>query len=175
MSFAKLTIRRVKIEELGKLLEISRDTFMATYQAHNSAENMQHYLTKHFNKGRLEKELTNSKIHFYFAEWNEEIIGYARINQGDAQTELRFQNSLEIERIYILASYQGQGFGRSLLNKIIEVAKETTLTKIWLAVWDQNKKAISFYERNGFYKAGMIKFMLGNDPQNDHIMKFNLS
>jgi len=42
---------------------------------------------------------------------------------------------------------------------------------IWLGVWDQNIKAIAFYNRMGFKEVGRHLFKMGEELQNDLIMK----
>jgi hemerythrin-like domain-containing protein len=45
---------------------------------------------------------------------------------------------------------------------------------VWLGVWDKNEKAIAFYQKNGFEIVGEHPFVMGNDRQNDFIMKREL-
>ena len=41
------------------------------------------------------------------------------------------------------------GIGRKLINKAIEVAKENNCKRLELNCWEENYKAISFYEKQG--------------------------
>jgi ribosomal protein S18 acetylase RimI-like enzyme len=41
-------------------------------------------------------------------------------------------------------------------------------------VWEHNQKAIQFYRKWGFEKFGEHFFMVGNDKQNDWLMKKEL-
>ena len=90
---------------------------------------------------------------------------------GDAQTEV-IEKGIEIERIYLLSTYQNKGIGQLMLNKILEIAATLGNDKIWLGVWKKNKGAIRFYERNGFRKFGDHSFFLGTDKQTDILMEF---
>jgi ribosomal protein S18 acetylase RimI-like enzyme len=45
---------------------------------------------------------------------------------------------------------------------------------IWLAVWENNPRAMRFYEKNGFRVAGKTLFRLGGDIQHDFVMARNL-
>jgi diamine N-acetyltransferase len=42
---------------------------------------------------------------------------------------------------------------------------------VWLGVWEKNLAAISFYEKRGFHKMGSHSFRMGDEIQNDVIMK----
>lgn len=163
-------IRFVSSSECKILTEIGRVTFQEAFGSQNEPSNMQAYLAENFSFEQIACELSNLNSHFYFAEIEREIVGYLKVNMGDAQTE-DYPSSLEIERIYVKSSFQGQGIGQILMNKAIEIGSEKELGIVWLGVWDQNREAIRFYERNGFTVFDSHQFMLGNDRQTDVLMR----
>jgi len=57
------------------------------------------------------------------------------------------------------------GIGNLLLIKVAEVVRALSSENIWLGVWDQNRQAISFYEKHGFSVVGSQQFKVGNDVQ----------
>ena len=111
---------------------------------------------------------------FYFAQLNDENIGYLKINTGEAQTEKQEKNALEIERIYVLNEYHGKNVGQILYQKALEIANQNSNDFVWLGVWEENKRAIRFYEKNGFVAFDKHIFNLGNDAQTDIMMKLIL-
>ena len=58
-----------------------------------------------------------------------------------------------------------------LIRENIEYAAKNKFDTIWLGVWEHNQKAIEFYKKWGFEVFGKYIFVLGNDPQNDLLMK----
>jgi ribosomal protein S18 acetylase RimI-like enzyme len=94
-----------------------------------------------------------------------------KLNDGLSQTEQQAEDSLEIERIYVLKEYQGKGIGNELLNLAKHIANQKNAPYIWLGVWEENKKAIAFYEKNGFITFDQHVFMVGEDRQIDLMMK----
>jgi len=46
---------------------------------------------------------------------------------------------------------------------------------VWLGVWDQNPRAISFYKKNGFIEFDKHVFRLGNDEQTDLMMRLEIA
>ncbi len=163
-------IRKCTLEDSRKLQEISYETFKETFKHQNSPENMDAYLEKAFNLNQVEKELANRSSHFFFVFLNDEIAGYLKVNTNDAQSENMDDDSLEIERIYVINKFQKHGFGKYLLNKAIEIANERHTSKIWLGVWEKNKNAIAFYNKMGFVQTGHHSFYMGNEEQTDLIM-----
>ncbi|RAJ08227.1 acetyltransferase (GNAT) family protein [Chitinophaga skermanii] len=156
------------------LQQIAQTTFIAAYAAVNTQENMDKYLHEDLGLPQLRSELNNPHSLFFFAQLDGQNIGYIKLNIGDAQTHLQEKNTLEIERIYVLPPYQSMRIGQQLFDHAVALAKARAYTKVWLAVWEQNHKAIQFYTRNGFTVFDTCTFTLGNDVQNDLMMALTL-
>lgn len=98
------------------------------------------------------------------------MVGYLKINIGNAQSEKMGDESLEIERIYVKNKYQKHGIGKILLNTAIEFALERDKKEIWLGVWEKNENAIAFYKKMDFVQTGVHSFYVGEEEQTDLIM-----
>jgi ribosomal protein S18 acetylase RimI-like enzyme len=160
---------------LEKLQKIGRQTFEETFSESNSEENMKNYLEEGFSKEKLTAELEDKNSEFYFAILNEEVIGYLKVNFGASQTELKDSKALEIERIYVSKEFHGKSVGQLLYDKAIEIAKLKSVEYVWLGVWEENLRAISFYKKNSFVEFDKHIFKLGNDEQTDIMMKRKLN
>jgi ribosomal protein S18 acetylase RimI-like enzyme len=171
-----ISIVPVSISDLIKLQTISRSTFGQTFNEHNNPEDMETYLNSSFSAEKLSAELNNKYSEFYFAINNEvnEVVGYLKVNTGDAQSEKMDLNAFEIERIYVDKAYFGKKVGQLLFNKAIEIAKSIKVSYVWLGVWEENHRALAFYTKNGFIAFDKHIFKLGNDEQTDIMMKLTL-
>ena len=167
-------IIKATLNDLEKLQKICKQTFVETFSAVNTAENMAKYLEENLSLEQLLSELNNSNAAFYFAVNNNDVIGYLKLNTGVAQTELKDDQSLEIERIYVLNEFHGKNIGQLLYEKAIQEAKKIHATYIWLGVWEENQRAINFYKKNGFVEFDKHIFILGDDEQTDIMMKLEL-
>jgi ribosomal protein S18 acetylase RimI-like enzyme len=169
----------IKIEQINQshieaLQQIGRQTFSETFAESNSAENMAKYLEEAYSYEKLSAELNDPNSLFYFAMMGQDVIGYLKLNVGASQTEVKDNDALEIERIYVLKSFQGKRVGQLLFDKAIEIAKAQHVAYVWLGVWEENKKAIQFYTRNGFVEFDQHVFVLGDEAQTDIMMKLQL-
>lgn len=167
-----MKIRKINIDDLEALRNLSIQTFKETFEEVNTEEDMQKYLLENLSIEKLKSELENPNSEFYFAENDNQILGYLKINFGNTQTENQGNEALEIERIYVLKEFFPLKIGQILFEKSIEIAQEKNMKFIWLGVWEENKRAIRFYEKNGFKIFGKHDFVLGNDVQTDLMMKF---
>lgn len=169
----EINIRKIEHSEVEQLQKISRKTFTETFEAVNSEENMRQYLQEKLSLEQLISELKNPDSEFYFAEKEGEILGYLKLNFGNAQTE-NVEDGYEIERIYVLKAFHGMKIGQVLFDKAITIGQEKNMKSVWLGVWEENHRALRFYEKNGFEVFGNHTFVLGNDTQTDLMMKKKL-
>ncbi len=170
----KIDIIPVTLNEIDQLQQISRQTFSETFSASNTEENMSKYLDEGYSVEKLTAELNDSNAFFYFAKDGDQVIGYLKLNAGQSQTELKDDQALEIERIYVLSAFHGKNVGQLLYDKAIEVARQLNAGYVWLGVWEENPRAIRFYQRNGFVEFDKHIFRLGDDAQTDIMMKLQL-
>lgn len=166
-----ITLLEIGVENVESLQKIGEQTFYEAFSENNSVENMSAYLKNAFSTETLLEEISNDESQFYFAKLDDEIIGYLKINFGNAQTELKLEGSIEIQRIYVLQKYIGQKVGQVMLESVIDIAKRNHINFIWLGVWEKNMRALNFYKKNGFIEFDRHSFMLGDDMQTDIMMK----
>ncbi|RPE08048.1 GNAT family N-acetyltransferase [Chitinophaga lutea] len=162
---------RIGPADVGALQELAGRTFIDAFGGANTAEDMDSYLKTALSETKLREELTNPDSEFYFALVDHVPAGYLKINFAAAQTDLRDEAGIEIERIYVLQQYHGQRVAPALIGKALEIATERKAAYIWLGVWEENARAIRFYEKNGFVPFGTHVFKLGSDEQTDVLMK----
>ena len=168
---ALFSIKKVNKTEVEQLQSLSRQTFSETFSGSNSKENMDKYLTENLSIKKLSEELNNENSHFFFIKDGERNIGYLKLNMGPSQTELKDKTAIEIERIYVIKEYQGKKVGQQLYDKAIQEAKEKKAQYVWLGVWEENHKAIHFYNKNGFEVFDKHVFVLGDEKQTDLMMR----
>ncbi len=169
-----ITISKVSLLQIDDLQKISQQTFFEAFSDSNTEEDIKHYLETSFSAQQLYSELSHKNSEFFFALHHNTPIGYLKLNYADAQTELKTENGIELERIYILKDYHGKKAGQTLLNKAKSIAITKNASFIWLGVWEHNHKAIQFYMKNGFIEFDKHIFRLGNDNQTDLMMKLLL-
>lgn len=135
---------------------------------------MRQYLEKSFSPERLTRELTDPNSEFYLATLNHDVVGYLKVNFGKAQTELKDSKGMEIERIYVSKAFHGKKVGQLLYEKALSMARERKVDYVWLGVWEENLRALAFYQKNGFVEFGQHIFKLGNEEQTDLMMRLQL-
>ncbi|UJH68985.1 GNAT family N-acetyltransferase [Allomuricauda sp. SCSIO 65647] len=169
-----IRLHQCTVNDLPALAKISKETFVAAFEKDNDPEDFIAYVNEAFSVETLKKQLENNDAFFYFVYGDDELVGYFKINQNGAQTELKDASSLELERIYVLPEHQGKNVGGLIVQEVVELAKKMGKKTLWLGVWEHNPKAIRFYEKHGFEKFGEHPYFIGNDEQTDWLMRLAL-
>ncbi len=147
---------------------------MEAFEKDNDPEDFQNYVNKAFEETNIEQQLQNRDSSFYFAFKGEQLVGYLKLNENTAQTDIKLKESVELERIYVLKEFQGNQIGEHILKEAINLASQRQKSFIWLGVWQKNVGAIRFYEKHGFVKFGTHPYFIGNDEQTDWLMRYDL-
>lgn len=167
----KITFELVDLEDVEILIEISKTTFSSAFEKDNNPEDFKQYLDVAFSKEALSSQLLDKNATFYFVYYQKNLVGYFKVNEFTAQSDLKERNGLELERIYVLDAYQGNQIGLQILEEVYAVAKQKCKTYIWLGVWQRNKRAIKWYQKNKFKKFATHPYFIGDDEQTDWLMK----
>ncbi|WP_153796967.1 GNAT family N-acetyltransferase [Foetidibacter luteolus] len=167
-------ITKGTIEDAEVLSTLGAKTFYETFASHNTAEDMLQHIQQHFTPATIQKEFSEKGVQFFLARLDEEVAGYAKLRRTQKPHELYGLKHIELERIYVLQSFQGNRIGLLLMNECIQYARRKKYEILWLGVWEHNQKAIAFYKKLGFTVFSEHEFVLGTDKQNDYLMKLVL-
>ena len=162
-------LREATVADTAQLHELSRRTFIESFAASNTPEDIGHYLEERLSLDQLGFELNCLTSKFAVIEEEGLLCAFAKINWGLAQTEDR-QHSVELQRLYVAKNAQGKGFGKLLMEWALDQARSKAAKELWLGVWEHNHTARRFYDRYQFTEVGSHVFRLGSDDQTDLIL-----
>ncbi len=168
------SIQKIDPDQIDTLVHIAASSFRDAFYHLSRPEDFEAYASAAFTNDNFLSQLNNPDSQFYFAMWDDNPVGYLKLNFNDAQSELQEKNGAEIERIYVLSEHQGKAIGKRLLEFAIETAIEKQMEYIWLGVWEKNPNAIRLYERHGFKIIGKHTFPFGESKDEDFLMKLEL-
>lgn len=120
----QLEVKQISLVQLSELQKISRLTFADTFGAANTETDLKKYLDEAYSNQKLTKELNNPETFFYFGYIDHQLAGYLKLNVGKAQSDKVSNNSLEVERIYILPAFKRHGLGKKLIEVAESIAKQ---------------------------------------------------
>ena len=107
------------------------------------------------------------------AEDGDQLAGFLKLGPLRLPVEPVGQ-ALELRQLYVGAAWQGSGTARALMDWMIAEARRLDIDEIYLSVFTQNHRARQFYARYGFEDVGPYAFMVGNQADEDVIMRLKL-
>lgn len=121
-----MTLRAWKYEDILKISEMEKECFPQ----------------EPWSFRLLASSFGSETFHGILAEDGGEIIGYGGITIA--------YDSAEIENVGVLEAYRRSGTGSAILERLIEIAKESGAAKIFLEVRVSNSPALKMYLKHGF-------------------------
>jgi len=80
-----LSLKKCTLVDLDPLIEISRSTFITSFEKDNNPDDFKTYITSAFSKEKIRSELLNPHSTFYFVYLDDNLVGYFKLNEKDAQ------------------------------------------------------------------------------------------
>jgi len=167
----EVNIRRGNSLDASLLAELGARTFVETFAADNTPEDMAAYTEASFNLAQQTAELADGKSTFLIAEVDGVAAGYAKLHAGERAPGLDAFKPVELARLYVSREWLGRGVGETLMRACVDEARRAGHQTIWLGVWERNLRAQAFYRKWNFRPVGEQVFQLGSDPQRDLLME----
>ena len=166
-----IAITRAGLDQLETIQDLAMTTFRETFGHDNTEEQLQEFFDEAYTLEVLGQELKADDSETYLVSVDGEIAGFLKVNWGESQTEKELDDSFEVQRIYGLPRFQGQGLGKRLFTFALERANELGFTWAWLGVWEHNTKAQALYKKYGFEKFSEHQFAVGDKVDTDWLMR----
>lgn len=155
------------------LAEIGATTFYDTFRPFNSEEDMQSYLKANYTQEKIKSNLSKSGIHYLLGYLANEDQGYVKLIENPTGLNLEGK-VMELEKIYLRPSAQGSGLAKQLMELVFEKSRCLGFDTLYLGVWQENVRALSFYKKMGFEIFDTRKFQLGSRLCEDYLLYIRL-
>ena len=119
-----------------------------------------------WSENSLRDELNNETARFYVLRDNEKLIGYIGSNN--------ICNEVYITNVAVNENYRGKGYGKILVNHLIQQSRLENAFFITLEVRKSNENAIALYEKCGFKLIGERKNFYSKPTENALIYTYYL-
>jgi len=155
--------------DLPAIDHVFRTSFCETFAQLYSPADLTAFLAK-FSPEAWAAEFRDSRYRFRVAEVEGEVVGYVKLGPSALPIETE-KRALELRQIYVLRGHLGTGIAAGLTEWAINEAKRHGFEELYLTVFIDNPRARRFYDRYGFEAVGRYDFMVGNQADEDIIMR----
>lgn len=154
-----INIREATKADLDALRQIGCETYREHFSAIWSLAGMQSFLNQDFSPSSLGRSLESPTNHLWLIASDDSgrVVGFSKVNWS-TPAPLTGEVGAELQKIYLLKSEAGRGYGSQLLRFICNRAAEHGERLLWLDVLKINSNAQRFYEGFGFQEIGEIPF-----------------
>ena len=163
-------IRAATVADTQALAEFGARTFFETFAADNTPEDMRLHLKSAWHPDLQRAEILDAGLDTLLAFVGGQLAGFAQLRPAPPPAGIGALKPVELKRFYVDKPWQGQGVARALMDAVEQRARAHEARELWLGVWERNERAHAFYRKCGFCKVGTQIFVVGTDPQTDHVM-----
>ena len=156
------------------LAAMAEQCFTETFAHLYSPTNLATFVAQAYGPTGLLADLVDPAITIRAAREGGAIAGYAKIGPVSLPAPDPAPGAIELRQLYVLQPWQGSGLARSLMDWTIATAKANEASEIYLSVYIDNARARRFYERYGFVDIGPYAFMVGDQADEDRLLKLPL-
>lgn len=168
----RLVCRDGSLNDIPVIDRIFRQSFGETFAHLYRDEDLQAFLGK-FTRAAWAEEIGDPGYAFRIAEADGEAVGFVKLGPTTLPVE---QNgpSVELRQLYVLKPWHGSGIARALMGWALGEARRRGVRDLLLTVFTDNHRAKRFYKRYGFEEVGAYAFMVGEQADEDIIMRLTL-
>ena len=169
MSIEYRTATAVDAEALA---ELGAHTFTDTFGHLYEPTDLEIFLQNH-SPENWDKELNDPAFEVRVAENDGKLVGYVKLGPPHLPFEPRGE-AAELRQLYVVEEVKGQGVAQALMEWVIDRARDRRADHLYLSVFTENHRARRFYEKFGFEPEGTYAFMVGNQADEDIVMRLQL-
>jgi ribosomal protein S18 acetylase RimI-like enzyme len=163
-------IRRATPDDAELLAELAERIFRDTFGPGNRPEDIELHARQRYGREIQLAEINDPSLTYLIAEADGTPAGFAMIGEAKSESCFSFERPIELFRFYVDKEWHGRGVARPMMEACENEARARGGKTICLSVWQENPRAIRFYEKIGFRIAGTQPYILGEDLQTDWLM-----
>lgn len=163
-------IRRALPIDAAPLADLAEQTFRDAFTEDNDPDDMELHCAASFGPGIQAREIEDPDTATIVADEDGALIGFAQVRLRSPKACVSAERPSELYRVYVSRRWHGQGVAQQIMREVLATVARAGSDRIWLGVWENNRRALGFYRKYGFEVVGEHVFQFGTDAQTDLIM-----
>lgn len=169
MSHPRAYLRSVTLSLIDQYVDLGIQSYKEHYLHLWKDNDPSQYLQSNFTKEILSTELGQSGLYHFIAYGDDHPIGIVKLNASRELQPYPPRDTLLLEKIYFLREYSGMGYGKKILQEIIDTAFQLKKRWLWLEAM-QKGDALLFYLKKGFEIFGETQLKFSNSREEERPM-----
>ncbi len=161
-------IRPATVDDVEIIRQLAEKTWWPTYSPILEKEQIAFMLGEIYSVEKITSQLKNNTQSYLLLIEDDKPVAFAGYSPREENPEI-----YKLHKLYCLPETQGKGYGKILINEVINKTVEAGKHTLDLNV-NRHNKAKSFYEKMGFVLAYEEDIPIGKYWMNDYVMRKEL-
>ncbi len=162
------TIRTATVNDVETIIQIADQTWWVTYSPILEKEQISFMLNEIYSTDKISKQIETGAQTFILLLEGEEPVAFAAYSPREEDVDI-----YKLHKLYCLPKTQGKGYGKVLINEVIQRTTDAGKQILELNV-NRYNNAKTFYEKMGFVVASEEDIAIGPYWMNDYVMRKEL-
>jgi ribosomal protein S18 acetylase RimI-like enzyme len=169
-----MQVRRAENADAASLAALAAVTFPLACPPHTTDEAKAAFIAEHLSPAIFVRYLVDPARAIFVAEADGAFLGYTMLVAGDptdadVAAAATLRPTVELSKCYVHPAGHGAGVAAALMAASLGHAEATDAAAMWLGVNQENRRAQRFYEKNGFARVGVKRFLVGDRYEDDYV------
>ncbi len=169
----QIIYRSATLQDVNKLSILFKQVYIQTYGSEGVSDEFANFIMLQFSQQRIENLIITEPASLLLACYKDNLVGVAEIS-FNKQCPLGNLQAAELNKLYILEWFCGQGIGENLLKRAEQIVLESGGIDMWLWVLESNMRAIRFYNKHHYVYIGKADFKMETNTYMNDVMIKNL-
>lgn len=166
--------RRASAADAAALARLAALTFPLACPPHTTEEAKAAHIAAHLGVDSFDRYLADPARALFVAVDGDDLVGYTMLVEGepadaDVAAAIRIRPTAELSKVYVHPDAHGAGVAALLVEETVAEARQRGAAGVWLGVNQENARANRFYEKSGFARVGVKRFLVGDRFEDDFV------
>jgi GNAT superfamily N-acetyltransferase len=162
------TIRPANLADAEAIVRMAHQTWWPTYGEILSTEQLTYMLEAIYTSDKIASQIDDGSQIYLILEEEGQPVAFASYSARDEDADV-----YKLHKLYCLPQTHGKGYGKLLVDAVINATQEAGKKVLELNV-NRHNKATGFYERMGFGVVYEEDVPIGEYWMNDYVMRKDL-
>lgn len=164
--------RRATLDDADAVAALAAMLIRQAYEDLIPGVGIEAYIAQAFSTARVKSDLADETIVTLLAEDEDtgNAVALTQLRSTQVPVPSPIDANVELWRFYLERSWHGSGLAQRFMHEAGQAAAAMDAHGVWLSVWEDNPRAIRFYEKVGFMQVGFHEFPVGETAYRDAVM-----
>lgn len=167
-------IRRAVADDVPALAAVAAITFPLACPPHTTEAAKAAFIAANLGEDSFARYLADPDRDLFVADDGGVVAGYTMVvhaepTDPDVAAAVVARPVSELSKCYVHPDHHGQGVAGALVEESVAAARRRGSAGVWLGVNQENARANRFYEKQGFERVGVKRFLVGDRYEDDFV------